>query len=905
MSSPLRITGLATGLDVDTMVKQLMSVERMKVDKLLQNRQVVQWKQEMFRDIIGDLNTFKSSFFDVLKPDNYMLSSKNYSSFDVANNSNDVTITTSSGAVAGDYKVKIANIAEKAKIEGNSTVNVKEAAGSINFPMKINSENKNFIIDGQTVTLTEKVYNNLSELASELNSKMANVPASGPKLSESVSAVVKDNTIRFDRKITIGDTNNVITVAVDNGSGTIEEYKVTVDKGNYTIDQLNSTINGKLSGVKSVSGNATFPTGYKLTSNDGVNISIINSSNIVAAGSSVKYDSTGTVVSSGDAPTFSVATPTAGAATKFNGATTNILSLHREILAGVNDKLYVKVGTATKEVNLANLFKANDGSIDNIDSMTDSQFVDYLLDSSRDNNINNILQSSGISTIAVSKSISGKLLISSSDNQQVSINGNGGSMLGLGSSFNLDLSINDKMANLINVAQPDGTFKGEVKFTVNNVTFRYDFSKETNTADGLETIVGAKNKSISEIMSDISTKANVDFSYSQLTRKFTMQSKTTGSDQIIINTGDDAVTGQTSKFLETLLGNDKISSSDGSLYDASDALTTNKLQGKDSLVYIKEPNSDYIAVTKPTNSFTIDGVNYVLNNAQSSSIPAGYDPNNDPTNIIPEIGVKLTGNTQKTFDKIKAFVDKYNDIIEKINTKLFEKKQYDYKPLTDEQKKEMKEDEIKQWEEKAKQGLLGNDSTLGNMLTSMRSAFYEPVRYNYSDTSSIGLSMSDIGITTSSDMSQRGKLVIDEAKLKDALQNKGDKVVELFTKTSSTVASYNPNATTTERQQRYKESGVFQRINDILQDNLRTFRDSNGKKGILLEKAGIRGDISEFRNLLTEDINRRDKIIKDMNSKLAGKENNYYIKFSKLESAMQKLNEQSNWLSSQLGGMSK
>jgi flagellar hook-associated protein 2 len=887
------------------MVKQLMSVEKVKVDKLLQNRQVVQWKQELFRDITSDLNTFKSTYFDVLKPESYMMSSKNYASFDVSTVSSDVTVTTSSGAVAGDYRIKIANLAEKAKVEGTTTVNIKEAAGAINFPVKINSENKNFTIDGQTVALTEKIYKNLNELASEINSKMTTVPAVGTKLSESVAAVVKDNTIRFDRKIAIDDTNKVIKVTIG-----AEDYKVTIDKGNYTVDQLNSAINSRLSGIKSVSGNATFPTGYKLASDDGINISVKDANNTPVAGTSVKYDGTGTVISSGAAPTFSVANPTAGAATTFNGAASNKLSVHREILAGVNDKLYIKIGTETKEIDLTNVFKANDNvTTDNLDNLSDSDFVSYLLNPARTNNLNTLIQNAlpgGISTISVSKSTTGKLLFTSSDNKQVTINGNGAQMFGMGSGFNLDLSTDDKMANLINVAQPDGTFKGEVKFTVNNVTFRYDFTKDTNAVDGQETIIGAKNKSIREILSDISSKANVDLAYSQLTRTFTLQSKTTGAEQVIVNTSDVAVAGQTSKFLETLLGNDKISSSDGTLYDSSDALTANKLQGKDALAYIKEPNSDYIAVSKPTNSFTIDGVNYVLNNDPSSAaIGPGYDPNNDPTNVIPEISVKLTTNTQKSFDKIKAFVDKYNDIIDKINTKLFEKKQYDYKPLTDEQKKDMKEDDIKKWEEKAKQGLLGNDSTLSNILLSMRSAFYEPVKNSHSDAGSIGLSMADIGITTSSDISQRGKLIIDETKLKEALQNKGDKVVELFTKTSTTVPSYSPNATLTERQQRYKELGVFQRINDILQDNLRTFRDSNGKKGMLLEKAGIKGDLSEFRNLLTDDINRRDKVIKEMNNKLVDKENNYYIKFSKLESAMQKMNEQSNWLASQLGGMSR
>ena len=63
MSNTLRITGLATGLDTDNVVKQLMQVEKMKVDKVLQEKQLIQWQQDLYREIIGDINTFKSTYF--------------------------------------------------------------------------------------------------------------------------------------------------------------------------------------------------------------------------------------------------------------------------------------------------------------------------------------------------------------------------------------------------------------------------------------------------------------------------------------------------------------------------------------------------------------------------------------------------------------------------------------------------------------------------------------------------------------------------------------------------------------------------------------------------------------------------------------------------------------------------
>ncbi len=55
------------------------------------------------------------------------------------------------------------------------------------------------------------------------------------------------------------------------------------------------------------------------------------------------------------------------------------------------------------------------------------------------------------------------------------------------------------------------------------------------------------------------------------------------------------------------------------------------------------------------------------------------------------------------------------------------RKMLDYAPLTDAQKEDMKEDEIKLWEEKARKGTLRNDSTLKSLLTKMRTSIYTSV----------------------------------------------------------------------------------------------------------------------------------------------------------------------------------
>lgn len=311
-----------------------------------------------------------------------------------------------------------------------------------------------------------------------------------------------------------------------------------------------------------------------------------------------------------------------------------------------------------------------------------------------------------------------------------------------------------------------------------------------------------------------------------------------------------------------------------------------EVKGEDAVLKITPPGSNTaIDVTKSTNNFTLDGISYSLSRA------------NTTTNIT------VSSNTQKAFDKIKGFIDKYNEIVDKVNKKIGEKKQYDYKPLTEEQKKDMEPEDIKKWEERAKEGLLKNESTLQNMLSAMRSAFFQGVE-------GAGITLKELGLNTSSDYSQKGKIIFDmtlggEQKLKDMLATKGEQVAKLFMQTSTKKATYSPDLTTAEREARNSDQGIFQRINDILQDNVRTTRNNAGKKGFLIEKAGIKGDFSEFNNLLYSQIKDKDKLINELTIKLADKENKYYSQFAKLEQAMNSLNSQSNWLAQQLGGGAK
>jgi len=284
-----------------------------------------------------------------------------------------------------------------------------------------------------------------------------------------------------------------------------------------------------------------------------------------------------------------------------------------------------------------------------------------------------------------------------------------------------------------------------------------------------------------------------------------------------------------------------------------------------------------VATTRSSNSVTVDGTTIQLKGE---------------TTTASDIVIQINPNTAPVKDNIVKFVNKYNELIEKVYGKLNEVRYRDYTPLVDEEKAEMSEDNIKLWEDKAKSGLIKGDSILSTMMTNLRNAFNETV-------SGAGITLSEMGITTSSNYKDNGKLIIDEGKLDAALSSKSAEIAEFFTKESD--HAYGETGTSGTR---YSENGLAARINDILNDNIRITRDSNGMKGLLVEKAGYEKASSDTTSDLAKKITALEDRYSILLEKMNDMEDRYYAKFTAMESALSKMNAQSSNLASMMGSSS-
>lgn len=229
----------------------------------------------------------------------------------------------------------------------------------------------------------------------------------------------------------------------------------------------------------------------------------------------------------------------------------------------------------------------------------------------------------------------------------------------------------------------------------------------------------------------------------------------------------------------------------------------------------------------------------------------------------------VTNDVDHAYNAIMDFVNKYNEVVELINGSQQEEKFRDFKPLTDEQKKDMSEDEIKRWEEKAKSGILRGESALMSGMYSLRQSWYAKV-----ETGGAFTSLTQIGITTSSKYMDGGKLEVNEEKLKAALRENPDDVQKLFSNSSTG-----------------DSRGLVQRLEDAVDGTMKKIEERAGKSYHTLDNYTIGKRLKDLNNRISAFEARMIKV-----------ENRYWNQFTQMEKAIQRMNDQSAQLFSQFGG---
>jgi flagellar hook-associated protein 2 len=360
------------------------------------------------------------------------------------------------------------------------------------------------------------------------------------------------------------------------------------------------------------------------------------------------------------------------------------------------------------------------------------------------------------------------------------------------------------------------------KFTINGKEITIE------VGDSLNSIIGKINKN-----------TNVTAYYDSFTGEVSLVSKNTG--KVNGASGDQAKIAVSGEFLEKTL---KLRND-----------SANNADGKNASVIING-----ITTERASNTFDVNGVSLTL-----------FAEGGAATTI------EVKTDVDAIVSSITSFIESYNDINSTLYDRLNEPKYRDFPPLTEDQKKDLSDEEIDLWEEKARSGLLRRDSLLEQVFNRMRydagGVVSNGSKYNL---------LSAIGIETG-EYSEHGKLVLkDEAKLRKAIEEAPGAVLSLFT------ADGNGDDDKS-------DVGIMERMYKNLQSTLKDISDKAGTSAFA-DTASFKEDSVMGKQL--KDMNKR---IDDMLDRLAEIENRYYRQFTAMETAMQRFNNQSAFLANQFG----
>ncbi len=382
-----------------------------------------------------------------------------------------------------------------------------------------------------------------------------------------------------------------------------------------------------------------------------------------------------------------------------------------------------------------------------------------------------------------------------------------------------------------------------------------------------------KDTSISDILSKINkSNAGVKATYVEATGQFMLVSSETGEKREI-KVGD---TNGQSKLEEALFGYGKVS--DEKLKGAS-------VDGKDATIVVSYGNGVDVELKRSSNSFNLEGLTVTVSGVFGGEYKKDADGNvtdewiSDSSDTVT---FTAKADVDKATERVKSFFEAFNELVEEVNGQLTTRPDSDYGPLTDEQKEEMSETSIENWEKKAKQGILFGDSSIRDLSSDIQGIFTKLMNdgASYDD-------LNKIGITYSSDYKDGGKLVFDEAKFRAAMESEPELVSKIFTGgdgvgkglTKIMEKTFTPYAT------RYAS------------DNAVSY-GQRGSYGRLIEEAGSeKAPTTLFNNFIYNQIKDIQNRITSLRSQLVTQQDRYIKQFSTMETLISQMNSQSSWLS--------
>lgn len=944
------ISGLASGMDTEGMIENLVKTYQNKILTLNNKATKIQWKQESYRNIISKMAAFSSKYTSYTSSTNLLSSSFFNSAVKVAPQGENADKVSATGRTDSDILLNsVSQMATAARYvtnggfkggTGNTVTAEKELDLDSDVTLGTLSGSLSFTYGSKEVSISFDEVTDRIGVDEDGNDLGLTTEQKKEKLVDLIKEKLGNEKITLSSGESVSAVDR-IGVKIDDKTGNISFFDKSSAGNSVYISSASNSVKQTLLGGRDLDDDE----------NRVKDISVTDETALTKDVKAYEYLSGKSININVDGVTKSILMPKIEAVKEGEGEEEKITGYKLTAPSTVKDKYgntnYVYDTSKLDKDKYTIVKQGESKTVDSVDEIAGA-YTDMLKTSVK-SAFGDKLK---VSNTAEEGSGKLKLEFEVKEGSNLLINTSVGEALGIGRTATNYLNTSNSLKDLLS----EDALKGAELKDENGEPVKDKDGKQLYEFKLNDVVIGryTEDSKLSEIMSDINSnsEAGVKVSYSKTTREFVFNSKETGSEnQISISGGlAEAMFGSTEisdkstgtfgeaygvpwlngqevnfKFPESSGGYAFTVGKDDTIEDVADKLNKsifnhgctaayNKYTGEleitddksgakvDLEMWVdhpvmgrfdlkfqeeKAPNVSYTPgqdakfkvtvngtekeMTRGSNSVEIDGMSIKFNEKFDEADGGA-------------VSFKTSTDSDKIVDAVKSMVTDYNEMMTEIR-KAYATMPYQdssgafksYEPLTEEQKAGMSENEIKNYEERAKQGILFGDTNLRSL--------YERMQRVFQPGGADSVLLQKIGIGTSFSSDNVATLTLDENKLREALENDPDQVTELFTRSSENGASGN---------------GLMQGMKTQLD---RYAGLTGSTKGILIQQAGTPlNSLSLLDNQWQKEIDNLGTQIEKWQDKLESQVDRYTSMFSRLEVLINQMNSQSSTLAGLMGG---
>ena len=253
-----RFSGLSSGIDVDGLVDKLMTAEKSKLNKMKQQQQVLEWKQEQYRTITSSVTTFVDKYLSTTSSDS-LLKQSNFQQFAVTSSDSSVSAKATSNAVAGTHSIKVTQLATAATQSSDANITEAVTGSSAATFTSLKGTSFTITVDGtkRTVSFDDTFTSSDSsevEGIAYVQAAIDEAVGSG-KLKVSSTGGTDSTALTFSAVANSGAGSITVANADSDGSFSAMGYNTATSnlKNRMSVDDTLSVFSGKLADTSDAS----------------------------------------------------------------------------------------------------------------------------------------------------------------------------------------------------------------------------------------------------------------------------------------------------------------------------------------------------------------------------------------------------------------------------------------------------------------------------------------------------------------------------------------------------------------------------------------------------------------------------------------------------------------------------